>query len=205
MKTIKVAAFLAAVALLLSAALPTTALAASARHHEREVTCVISLFVVDPGTDEVRPHGDDATIVNSGQMTEGRIECSDESTREPVAALTGMLSTNHGSTVSWDSETGAFRGELSGGFNLVDVHGESHEGMLQSRVTGTAIVVPPGSIDGFPEAQVIPMSEFIRGTLKLEMGNSRFKAHFKIGLVGAGFGLGELAGSASGIVRSHNG
>ena len=50
-------------------------------------------------------------------MTNGGIECSDQSTGAPIAVLTGIVSTNHPSTVSWDSETGAFHGGLSGGFN----------------------------------------------------------------------------------------
>ncbi len=205
MKTVRVATFFAAVALVLSAALPAAALAASGRDHVEQAACVISLFVVDPGSDEVRPNGEEFAIMNSGQMTEGSIDCFDRSTREPIPELSGAFATSHGSAISWDSETGAFEGGLSGGFSLVNMHGEAHEGVLQGLVVGTAMVVPPGFIDGFPEAQVVPMSEFVKGTLKLEIGNSRFNAGFEIGLVGVGFGLGELAGSAKGILRSPNG
>ena len=205
MKTTKAAALFAILALFLSTALPATVLAASGRHHEAQVGCVISLFVVDPGADEIRRNGAEITIVNSGQATQGGIRCFDRATREPMPQLSGVFATSHGSAISWDRETGAFEGELRGGFSLIDMHGETHEGILQGLVIGTALVVPPGSIDGFPETQVIPISEFIKGTLRLETNDSRFQADFELGLVGVGFGLGELAGNASGTLKSHGG
>lgn len=205
MKTNRAAALLAAITLVLWVVLPATAFAAGDRHRDEHIDCVITLFVVDPGSDEVRLNGEEHRIKNSGQMTEGSIDCFEQRTRERVPQLSGAVVTKHGSTVLWDSESGAFEGDLAGAFSLTNAQGEVRHGALAGIVAGTAVVLPPGFIDGFPDARVVPSSELIRGVLKLDMGGSRFEARFEIGLVGVGFGLGELAGSASGILGFRNG
>ena len=179
---------------MLMAALPATAFA----HDDKvRVECEITLFVTDPGADDVKEKKKHFKVKNSGQLTEGLIECFDES-GDPVPSLSGMVATDHGSKVKLNKATGDFKGKLEGSLSLTNAYGEVLQGKLKGRVTGTGMVVPAGSIPGFPDAQVIPLSETIEGKAEVEGDGVEFEIKFSISLVGPGFGLGELGGTGSG-------
>ena len=176
------------------AALPATAFAHDGKVR---VECEITLFVTDPGADDVKEKEKHFKVKNSGQLTQGFIECLDES-GDPVPSLSGAFATDHGSKVKLNKATGDFKGKLKGSLSLTNAYGEVLQGKLKGRVTGTGMVVPAGSIPGFPDAQVIPLSETIEGKAEVEGDGVEFEIKFSISLVGPGFGLGALGGGASG-------
>ena len=189
---------------MLMAALPATAFA----HTKARVECEITLFVTDPGADAVKEKKKHFKVKNSGQLTEGFIECFDESTGALVPSFSGMIATDHGSSVKLDKSTGEFKGKLQGKVTLISLGSDGIggtaddqvlEGKISGKVEGNGVLVPGFAGPMFPDATLVALSETITGKMILKGTDIKVKGKFGVELVG-----GALEGEVDGDVHNRD-
>ena len=181
----------AVMAAMLMAALPATAFADD---DKARVECLITLDVINPGADVVKEKKKHYKVKNSGQLTYGSITCMDES-GDLVPSLSGTVATDHGSKVKLNKDTGEFKGKLKGDLSLINTDGDVLHGKLKGRITGTGMLIPGFLVPDFPDAQLVPFAETIKGKAEVEGDGIEFKVKFTIILDPS---TGALSGAASG-------
>ncbi|MEE9248460.1 MAG: hypothetical protein V3U79_07170 [Dehalococcoidia bacterium] len=181
--------------------------AAAFAHEKVPVSCSLVLFVLDPGTDEVKVKGDKIKVKNSGQVAGGWLDCGnpignplnpifDEDgnlvSANPDHPLDGLVSTLHGSKVKVDPGTDTFEGKLKGDITLFSLLSGTLTGKIKAKVSGSGLLA---AFEGDPSE----LAESIEGKVKLKGEEIKVKATFGIDLAfdgttlsGGGPLLGEM-------------